>query len=103
MKKVFFNLAFLALSSVAFASSPDAIPGNSETKTKSFSHEYWVIAKLNATTYQLSTPAPEEDCSGGPDPCYITTATDHTNNLQISVSELNNPSQTTIEVTQDSL
>ncbi len=95
MKKVIFGLSLLALTSAAFAGTNVNTPGNSESK--SFQHEYYVIAKLNATTYQLSNTPPDEPCDGTLEPCRITTLADHSGNMVIQTSELNNTAQATIE------
>ncbi|WP_142685761.1 hypothetical protein [Chitinophaga polysaccharea] len=97
MKKVIFGLSLLALTTAAFAKNE--IPSKTEGKTQAYSNVYYVTS-FDGTNYHLSTNPPAEGCSVGSDPCEITTK-DPQGDMQITPSELSNPSLATIEETRE--
>lgn len=95
MKRILLAAAFIAATSTIYANN-----GETKTTSNSFPNVYYVVA-LVGSNYQLSDTPPDEPCEGAGEACMITTQQNHDLDLQISPSELNNPSQTTIESRKD--
>lgn len=90
----------ILLAAACIVGAASLYANNGQTKTGSFANQYWVVS-FDGTTYHLTQTPPDEPCEGNGEPCMITSATNHDGDLKISATELNNPSQATIETRQD--